>query len=339
MRKAYYYVKHYVDLFKKNSKYKVPLNWYKKLIFLKRGFLSEKYYLYELYKNNYKFYLSDFHTAQSRWINDPFTEILTNKYIFSKIIKNFTKVPEIYGIVVNGNYIPDKYDFDELKDLDTYVIKPILGGGGKNVYFITNTPDGVLINNKLPKNKLAFKEFIENLNNYLVCEYIVQSEFSKSLYKHSTNSMRILTLVDPETNIPFIARAVQRIGVYSSAPQDNFSKGGLSANINLITGELSSATTHPKNNNHVRYDYHPETNVPIKGQIIPNWEFVKKEINNFINKVPMLKLVGWDVLLTETGICIIEGNHHPDPDVIQCHEPLLTDKRIKKFYEHYNIVK
>ena len=150
--------------------------------------------------------------------------------------------------------------------------------------------------------------------------------------------MRIITLIDPKTNKAFIARAVQRIGVKASAPQDNFTKGGLSAAINLETGQLSDCTRHPKTQEQLRFTHHPDTNIKIEGVTIPNWKSLEAQILHAANSLPMLKIIGWDFVISNNGLVAIEGNHHPDPDVLQGHEPLLIDERIKAFYKFHKII-
>ena len=54
--------------------------------------------------------------------------------------------------------------------------------------------------------------------------------------------------------------------------------------------------------------------------------------------LPMLKCIGWDFVLTDSTVVAIEGNHHPDPDVLQCHSPLLIDEKIKNFYKYHKII-
>lgn len=340
MKNTFYKVKHYIELFKRNKKIPVKLSPIKKFYYLYRGFLSEKYYLYELYKNDYRHYLSDFHIAQARWINDPYSELLSNKYLFYKIFNDKIQTPKLYGIIINGKYIADGLTFSELIKLDKFILKPILGGGGQGIVWIQKNNDNFLINqNQIISAEELEKKLFYSLNNYLVCEQIKPSSFSLSLYPNSINTIRILTLQDITTGNYFIAAAAQRIGVKTSAPQDNFSRGGLSANINVETGELSDATTHPFKSKHIRYDVHPETQHPIKGQTIPNWKNITFELISFLKKYPFFKAVGWDILLTDNGFCIIEGNHHADPDVLQCHKALLIDNRIKNFYKYHKIIK
>lgn len=277
----------------------------------------------------------------SRWINEPFNSLLTNKYVFANILGKFIKVPETFGLISRGIYYPE-INIDEdylLEKANSFVIKPVDGGGGKGVYLIKKANDReFLINNAETKNRSQIEKLFKNLDNYLVIEYIEQGKFQKSLNTNSINTMRVLTLFDPQSNKPFIAQAVQRVGVEKSAPQDNFTKGGLSFNIDLETGMLSDGTSHPKTAHHNRFSLHPDTNKQIEGLVIPQWDYIKQQIIHVASKLPMLKCVGWDFLMTDNELVAIEGNHHPDPDVLQAHGPLLTNERVKFFYNYYDII-
>lgn len=341
MKNLYYKYKTYLNIVRKDFRDKFPLPFFKKLGLWRKGFLAEKHVLYQLDKNNHKDYLNDFHTSMARWINEPFNEMLTNKYIFSECVGKYIKVPKTYGIFINGEFSSNKTGFLEnlVDELDVFVVKTVSGGGGKGVYIVKKENDNTyILNNKVYYSKSELLTFFKTLNNYLFTEYIEPGEFSKSLNQSSVNTMRVITLIDPKTNEAFMARAVQRIGVAASAPQDNFTKGGLSANIDLETGQLSDCTTHPKTKAHIRYTHHPDTNIKIEGLVVPNWKRIKAQILHAANQLPMLKVIGWDFVISNDGLVAIEGNHHPDPDVLQGHEPLLTDPRIRAFYKHHNII-
>lgn len=341
MKFTYYKYRTKVNIVKKDLKDKFPIALSKKISLWRKGFLAEKQVLYQLDKNNYKDYLSDYHAAMARWINEPFNELLTNKLIFSECVGKYINVPKTFGIFVNGEFFSnDNRSLGQLIDqFDIFVVKTVSGGGGKGVYIIKKVNnDQFVANNKTTYNSQDLFTFFGTLNNYIFTEFIEPSAFSKSLNESSVNTMRIITLIDPKTNKAFMARAVQRIGVAASAPQDNFTKGGLSAAIDLETGQLSDCTTHPKTKLHKRYTHHPDTNVKIEGTVIPDWNAIKSQILDAANSLPMLKCVGWDFVLSNNGLVAIEGNHHPDPDVLQGHEPLLTDDRIKAFYKFHKIL-
>jgi len=341
MKSTYYKYKTKLNILKKDLKDKFPLSLAKKISLWRKGFLAEKHVLYQFDKNNYKDYLSDYLTSMARWINEPFNEMLTNKLIFSDCVGKYIKVPETYGIFVSGQFSSnsDKTLETLLSEFNIFVVKTVSGGGGKGVYIIKKeNGDRFLINKTTTYNTRELLEFFTTLNNYIFTEFIEPSDFSKSLNATSVNTMRIVTLIDPITNKAFIARAVQRIGVAASAPQDNFTKGGLSAAIDLETGQLSDCTRHPKTKEHKRYSHHPDTNIKIEGITIPDWESIATQIVNAANSLPMLKVIGWDFVISNNGLVAIEGNHHPDPDVLQGHEPLLTDERINTFYKFHKII-
>lgn len=341
MKLEYYKYRTKLNIIKRDLKDKFPISLTKKIDLWNKGFLAEKYVLYQLEKNNYKDYLSDYHAAMARWINEPFNDMLTNKLIFSDYVGKYIKVPKTYGIFVTGEFFSnDNRTLNDLvKEFEIFVIKSITGGGGKGVYIIQKTTGTeFLLNNKKILDLKELLDFFATLNNYIFTEFIEPNDFSKSLNPTSVNTMRIITLIDPRTNRAFIARAVQRIGVAASAPQDNFTKGGLSAAIDLDSGRLSDCTRHPKTNEHQRFTHHPDTNVKIEDVIIPNWESIEDEILQAANNLPMLKCIGWDFVLSNKGLVAIEGNHHPDPDVLQGHEPLLTDTRIREFYKFHKII-
>jgi hypothetical protein len=341
LKYTYFKFRTYINIISKDLSAKFPLPWHKKVKMWYNGFLAEKYALYQLETFSHKLFLSDFHTSMARWINEPFNDLLTNKYLFAAVVGKYIRTPETYGFISSGRYYPEnKVDFEELlEQLSSLVLKPVTGGGGQGVHLIKKVENNFKINGKESLTKDELYKLISSKDNYIVTEYIEQGAFQRALYTHSTNTMRVLTLIDPETRKPFIVRAVQRVGSKGSEPQDNFTKGGLSFNINLENGSLSDGTIHPYNNKHVRYSHHPVTLNKIEGLVIPDWDKVKEEILCLAGQLPMLKCVGWDFLLTGSGLVAIEGNHHPDPDVLQGHGPLLHNKEVVKFYKYHKVLK
>jgi len=182
-----------------------------------------------------------------------------------------------------------------------------------------------------------FSKLIGSLDNYIICEYIKQGEYGKSLFSETVNSIRILTMMSPDDNKPFIATAVQRIGTKKSRPVDNWAAGGLSAYIDVYTGVLSEAVSF-KDGVLRHHDTHPDTGKQIKGISIPNWDGVKNKILYVASKLPYIPYIAWDVVLLDKDILVIEANNCSGVNFLQVQEPLLKNKKVRQFYEYYSII-
>ena len=54
---------------------------------------------------------------------------------------------------------------------------------------------------------------------------------------------------------------------------------------------------------------HPDTNVVFNGYQIPYFDEVKDLALSAAEKIPAIRLVGWDIVLGEQGPLLLEGNH------------------------------
>ncbi|MBD3338146.1 MAG: hypothetical protein GF353_03495 [Candidatus Lokiarchaeota archaeon] len=77
----------------------------------------------------------------------------------------------------------------------------------------------------------------------------------------------------------------------------------------------------------------------MAGIKIPHWFKIKEQLLKIAASFPYLQYVGWDLIITDRSFKIIEGNHYTDVNLLQVHQPLLTDPRTKKFYQYHNIIK
>jgi len=164
----------------------------------------------------------------------------------------------------------------------------------------------------------------------------------RAAFPFSTNTIRVVTMVDPETQEPFIAGAYHRIGTKKSSPVDNNFLGGLTCRINLESGTLGPGVAPyehaPDFKDLVFHSRHPDTDSPIEGEAISRWNEVVQTALIAAYKTSFLLYVGWDMVVTDKGVVIIEGNSHTDIMNFQVHEPLLKQERIRRFFEHYGIL-
>lgn len=71
---------------------------------------------------------------------------------------------------------------------------------------------------------------------------------------------------------------------------------------------------------------------------MPRWQRVRTELLALARRASFLPYVGWDVVVTDSAFTILEGNKYSDVDLLQVHEPLLRDPRVRAFYERHGIV-
>ncbi len=305
------------------------------------GYTADQYALYDLDNNSKEDYLSEFDWYRSRYINEPFNPMLNNKIICNDMLKPYVRVPEIYLIKVNKklssySFTINTYEetLELIKKAGKVIIKPISAGKGKGVHIVSYEGQGFQKDNS-PIGEKELMKILKKEDNWFISEYLHQDKYSNSLYKETANTIRLITIKDLETGRFKVLFAVQRIGTSGTIPVDNGSKGALVANINLGNGELSEARSLHSLDVHW---VHPDSNAAIKGERVPNWDKIKRDIVALASKFPYLNFIAWDILLTEEGMAIIEANTSSGVNIIQLwggqrHGPLGD------FYRHYNIIR
>ena len=320
-----------------------------------RGFFSAAWYRYEFYlkKNKPAEYVTDYQeNLIASKINKKIVSIyVDDKVIFPLFFKNFCPVVENFAFINNGKIVPqsstvvfNSFDdvWDYIKTKADIIIKPIGGsrGGKVNVFKNSDDPNMIFINGIL-KDKESFKQYASVLDFNIICPMVYQADYSKRFYPATTNTIRLLTMIDPDTNKAFIAHAVQRIGTKHSFPVDNFAVGGITVNIDLDKGVLAGGSyIIPTESKKVWYSHHPETNEAISGSVIPNWEKIKETMLDVANSVSFLKIIGWDLIIVdnEKGFVLLEGNNGPCFKVHQLHGGFKKNPQIEKFMKFHKVI-
>ena len=311
----------------------------------RKGFFPGRYSLYHLDKNDWKSFMNDRQMLASSTIDGEYGIILTDKLLFELVMRKFTCVPQNFILIRNGKQVwlddtpeRDRDLFQLVRQQKKVVLKPVNAQGGKGVR-VLEFQDGCYLQNGQPINKEALKKTFLKSADIIVSEYVRQGAFANKLYPETVNTIRVLTMLEPESQRPFIGAAALRIGCARSVPVDNVSSGGMSCNIELKTGRLGKAVFGSHKGNHFRYlDRHPETKVILEDQIIPDWNRICEEVLALAAKFPILPYIAWDVAIRDGGITIIEGNTWSDVYIFQTDRPLLADPRVRRFFKHHNIL-
>lgn len=312
---------------------------------IRGGYLLDQSVIYDFDHNERTDYLSEFDWYRSRWINEPFDQMCNNKIICTEVLEEYVYVPKNLLMKNRGRMVSLQAETadgwrsndDVLKLMGEYeclFMKPLAAGKGKGVYRLEYIDGKPAVDGK-PMGEDAFMKYLDSSDGWFLCEGVHQSKFLDSIYDKTTNTIRFITLREPETGNYKVFFAVQRIGTYETIPVDNGSRGGLVSHINLETGELSEARSLQALDVH---ECHPDSGAPIKGAVIPNWDGIKEEMLNLARQFPWMNFIAWDILLTEKGICIIEANTSSGVNIIQLWGPQRNGE-LGDFYRFHGVIK
>ena len=310
------------------------------------GFRRGHYDLFDLDRNDHTQYLPDAAVFPQGEVEGQFRRVLVDKVLFSAVMGAHVRVPEIVAIIARGRICPTGTDLDvrDAKSLITHCerangvfIKPARGIKGKQAHRLEVSPSGIVMNGEAI-GLCAMEELLSGLDDFIVTNVIQQADYADRIFPRSANTLRIITMQDPDDDLrPFIPVATHRFGVNTSAPTDNWARGGVNALIDLATGRLSQALSNPKFDPRT-HATHPDTGERIEGVVIPNWPLARQTILDLAGTFGFLTFVGWDVIVTNDGVVVIEGNNPPSR-AIQKWQPFLTDERVRRFFEYHGALK
>jgi hypothetical protein len=348
----------------------------RRLSLWRNGFLTRSGVLYDLETHGPELFVSDYERdVRTKTINGTWSVALSNKLFFDWLMRSYDEHRMIvYGIARNGRFheyddrqgppatgtdgtpTPDvdavvqstasgavhhagRWVADRLDQDERLVLKWVNGGGGNNVLLCSRAENGYRINGDR-YDRAALIRRIDDLDDYLVCEFVEQGAYSAAFYPDTPNTLRLITMYDEDAGEAFIGAAIQRMGSSVSGSMDNFSQGGLNAKIDVETGTLGAGVQLPIDDRRVgRYGDHPDTGTRIERVTIPAWDLIRERVCALASDHPMIPYVGWDLLLTddEGSFKIIEANSYPGLKSIQVHGPLLADDRVRRFYERHGV--
>lgn len=166
----------------------------------------------------------------------------------------------------------------------------------------------------------------------LVESFIQQHKDLDRLSPSGVNTVRIFTQLRKDNSVDLLG-CRQRISVNS--PVDNLAAGNLAApideNTGLITGPAvySDITKKPEKK-------HPVTGVEIVGFQVPFWKQCLQLAIDAALEYPANRSVGWDIVVTQDGPGLIEGNHDWCKLVWQLPVGKGLKKQLEKQRSEYN---
>lgn len=279
-------------------------------------------------------------------INGFWNPIVGNKLVLSYVAQAVgVPCPPVLGCIVRGRPHPfvgqaAAGPLDILagwsEGAEGLVFRPHWSGGGEGVFFVDRQGDQWRINGH-PADPVELRQLVGELDRYLVTRRLEQAGYARQIYPRTANTLRVLTLRDDAG--PFVAAAVHRFGSSRSFPVDNFhqGQGGLCAAVDRGSGVMGKAVTTDAAGRPVLHTHHPETAARIEGVQVSHYQEAIAGLLRLCEALPEARSVGWDVLITDGGYSVLEGNSPPSMTVWQVHVPLRADPRTARFLASHGL--
>ncbi len=161
---------------------------------------------------------------------------------------------------------------------------------------------------------LSNQELLNSLKKggVILEEVAVNAEPIRSFSPSSLNTLRFVTCID-RSGKPHIIATALRMG-NGKSHTDNIVTGGIACYVDIETGVL---VTDGLNVEGKFFYEHPFSKIRFKGFQIPRWKEAKKLVLDLAMEVPEARFVGWDVVLTEKGFDVLEGNIPPGEELTE----------------------
>jgi hypothetical protein len=326
------------------SPYQMP--WRARLAALRRGFTATAAVLYRLDETDWRAYVPDLAFAYHGYkINGFMNAIVGNKRVLAQVLAAHD-VPHarLLAMVVSGRLVDVHGRLETTRacalerlaaESPALVLRPDWSGGGEGVFFVRRAADGWAVNG-VAASVDDVCALVAGLDRYVVNAFVEQAAYARDIFPATANTVRVLTLWDPDTG-PFVAAVVHRFGTSRSLPIDNWhqGRGGLCAAVDPATALLGPSATLDARFRLEWRTSHPETERPIAGVAIPHLAATLDGIVRAARCFPGALCVGWDVLVTDDGFRILEANSPPGLFVWQVHAPLLADARAARFFARF----
>lgn len=316
----------------------------KKIWAVRHGFQPDKLSWYNLNKNNYQDFISDFEYTWLFPINGIFNFWLDDKITYKYLLTPFAAyLPEYYFQVERGEILrlmdcpdglPASIDgiIALLKLKGSLAAKLVEGFGAKGFLKLSFNNDGFFLNDK-PSSESAItviiSDWIALSSGYLLTEYLKPHSTFAKIWNKAPNSIRI-TVTRIPGQIARITFAYVRFGSRSTGVIDNVTKGGVSCLINTETGEFSQGRK-PSGERFQDCHIHPDSGEPLEGTV-PHWQLIKEKLLEIFSHLPQMSIMGFDVAVVENGFKIHEINSLPAIYNIQTYVPAYKDRTMAEYF-------
>ena len=232
----------------------------------------------------------------NKYNDKDFIHYLNEKPHFNRFFRDFVKRDWLYMKEA------DETAFVQfLNRHDTIIIKPMNGveGGGIRKLKVQEHTD---------RHQLYLQLKTEDA---LIEECIVQHP--RMVFGNtSVNTIRTMTILD-KNGKGHVVKAILRAGVGDTVV-DNYAQGGSIYEVDVTSGVVNSYGKSKAGSLHL---CHPGTTTVMLGYQIPHWNEVVELSERAAEHLMQVRIIGWDVAITQDDVQMIEGNHNPDYELYE----------------------
>lgn len=182
--------------------------------------------------------------------------------------------------------------------------KICIGECGRDI-FAFKCQNGVIYINDNPITYHQFQKIVEK-GIFLVQSKVQNHPIINRLYDKSVNTLRIVTCKDRNGKCHVLS-AVLRVGANGNTV-DNWAAGGLVVGMDSNGRLKSTASYEFLVNGKLTENIHPETGMRFDEITIPYYKAALQASRELHELFYGISTIGWDVAITESGPCFIEGN-------------------------------
>ena len=200
-----------------------------------------------------------------------------------------------------------------------FICKPKALGGGRGIHIYEVDA------------KVNITELYADKKGHILEEVIKQHHSIHDINPYCVNTMRITTI--KEEGDVYIISAMFRCGT-KQIPVDNWLQGGITAAVDIDTGIIftKGVAKVPVRKEHMK---HPVSGVVFPGFQMPYWAETVDMVKSMAGEVDDVRLIGWDVAITENGPCVVEGNHRSNTTILSVADNIGKYEVIKNIRKKY----
>ena len=309
----------------------------------KRGIPSYKLKYYGMTKDNYRDYISDFDFYnKENYRNRDFESWFENKLSTYYLLMPFkSNMPRHYWYARDKEFLPLDVEnkkngsvkdiMDLIKTEKVIAAKAVTGGHGIGFYKLQYDHGKFYANNsQIEESKMT--ELVRGLDNYIITEYVKPHKHYEELCgKDAFAVIRVLMIYDKEEGSKFTASLI-RLGCKEAGVVTDY-HGTIYCGLKLDNGESFKPIYREDDDTFIPCPTHPDTGKNLIGDIVPDWDELKRFVTEISEYIPMTPYLIMDIVPTDDGFSILEINSHGQLRILEPFYPFLKNKYNRKIFK------